>query len=641
MNSTFSYNLQIVRSIAVILVVLFHFFPTKFSLGYLGVDIFFVLSGFLIAYRIAKDSTILDLQFIKSFYSARLRRILPNTAIITVAFLFVFYLILSPAEYESITHGAFWGLLGVSNIYYFLEIDYFSSEASQIPFLHLWSLSIELQFYLIAPFLINVIKNTSINSMSLATAILFVVASYLNEYYPSLAFYLIIARLYEFFCGFVLYKYIVFQTKITIFTALFIFAIVSLTLLNYTDIFPNLLAVVVSCFLIYVSGLNFPSFFTTIMRPFKLLGDSSFSIYLIHWPIASFISFTLVEPDRQSRLIAAILSIVLGVLFASVTELRNRKGLSRTWRIGILSWLLVIVISLSNPFSFGWHHNENLDKFLEAKPAFIPDLLETNICKSRFGFDQSVRYCQGDPEGNPKMVVFGDSHAAAAYESIREIAPSIGLMEQDVFLFGGRALSGIDIYPPWLPDEKLVSKSADIVSNTLNDLSSVEVVVLIRRGAYYLNGDWILEQRPNYMGKNETSRTELYTNLTDLGLRNTLNKLERFKVYLVLDTPELNFHPRSCIPRPLISSILGNTHAKCLLDKKLIRSNVKSYNSIIQKIEEDYSNLTVIDPLNSKLCSGNFCSVINSSSLNYWDRHHLSAVGAKKLASYIKSFLEQ
>ena len=138
------------RTIAVLLVVIYHGFPDILKGGFLGVDIFFVLSGYLITGIISKDveSQTFRLHF---FYLNRLRRIFPSLIIVLTTILCVGWFILRSEEYAQLGHEALAGSLFYSNFYYLSQDNYFHIASELKPFLHLWSLSIEEQFYMFYP----------------------------------------------------------------------------------------------------------------------------------------------------------------------------------------------------------------------------------------------------------------------------------------------------------------------------------------------------------------------------------------------------------------------------------------------------------------------------------------------------------
>ena len=141
------------RAIAVFAVILFHVSPTTLSGGFIGVDVFFVISGYLIS-TIIFDALNKDSFSFFYFYSRRIKRIFPALILVISVCLVFGWFVLLPSEYKHLGKYAFTGASFVSNFFFWQEAGYFDTAAHVKPFLHLWSLSLEEQFYVVWPFLI-------------------------------------------------------------------------------------------------------------------------------------------------------------------------------------------------------------------------------------------------------------------------------------------------------------------------------------------------------------------------------------------------------------------------------------------------------------------------------------------------------
>ena len=155
----FRYDINGLRALAVIAVVLFHFKIPGFSGGFVGVDVFFVISGFLMTGIIvsgleaspAKGFRLFD------FYMARLRRIVPALAVVCIVLLLAGWLFLAPADYVKLAREVDRALLFISNNYYFKNSGYFDADSHERMLLHSWSLSVEWQFYMIYPLVLMLV----------------------------------------------------------------------------------------------------------------------------------------------------------------------------------------------------------------------------------------------------------------------------------------------------------------------------------------------------------------------------------------------------------------------------------------------------------------------------------------------------
>jgi peptidoglycan/LPS O-acetylase OafA/YrhL len=191
------------RALAVIMVLLYHGFPRTFIGGFVGVDVFFVISGFLITGIIFDGLGTGTFTFI-GFYARRVRRIFPALAVVLLVCPLLGYLMLLPSEFEQLGKHMVAGAAFVSNFAFYREVGYFDASAESKPLLHLWSLAVEEQYYLLWPLVIFALRRHLerarwwIVGIALAS---FAVNVYLSAYRPSLAFYSPITRFWELMLG--------------------------------------------------------------------------------------------------------------------------------------------------------------------------------------------------------------------------------------------------------------------------------------------------------------------------------------------------------------------------------------------------------------------------------------------------------
>lgn len=200
------------RAIACLAVVLYHAFPSKLHGGFIGVDIFFVISGFLISsiiYRNLFNSENPGQVNIIDFYIRRVRRIFPALIAVLITTLVLGWFVLLPDEYKLLGKHVFGGSVYINNFMLFNESgDYFNAASSAKPLLHLWSLGVEEQFYLIFPIFLYVIYKINLNfvlSLTLFTVASFCLNKYnINTHQQTSAFYLPWCRFWELSIGAIL-----------------------------------------------------------------------------------------------------------------------------------------------------------------------------------------------------------------------------------------------------------------------------------------------------------------------------------------------------------------------------------------------------------------------------------------------------
>ena len=293
MNKEYLPHIDILRAIAVFLVIFHHLEITLFSGGFIGVDIFFVISGYLITKNIQQEIQKNTFSFL-IFYQRRVLRLAPAFFTVLICSTLAFWLFSTPSE----LYAYFKSLIAATglsiNIYFWQSLsDYFSIDAHTTPLLHIWSLNLEEQFYLLWPTLLLLLIKLNFRIKLISFFILFI-SSFSYSYYaalhnPIFAYYLLPTRFFEFILGALL----VFlpqsnlsasvRVLLTIFSLsiLFIFSFI----LTKDSVFPSYNALFVCCAsatYIYFAQINEKR---SIWQPILYLGKISYPMYLWHWPI--------------------------------------------------------------------------------------------------------------------------------------------------------------------------------------------------------------------------------------------------------------------------------------------------------------------------------------------------------------------
>src|SRR5208282_803264 len=191
------------RAVAVGLVVVFHAFPLLIPGGFIGVDVFFVISGYLITALILDQQAVGSFS-IKAFYIRRARRILPALCVVITATLIIGWFVLFPLPYQRLGLHAMAGALFIPNLVYWNDAGYFDDEAITKPLLHLWSLGVEEQFYLVWPLLLILLRRwkaqttATLCALSVMSLIYSSIASFHD---PIAAFFSPLSRLWELGAG--------------------------------------------------------------------------------------------------------------------------------------------------------------------------------------------------------------------------------------------------------------------------------------------------------------------------------------------------------------------------------------------------------------------------------------------------------
>ena len=403
------------RAIACLAVVLFHAFPSRLQGGFIGVDIFFVISGFLISsiiYRNLFNNDNPGQLNIIDFYVRRIRRIFPALITILVFSLILGYFVLLQSEFNLLAKHTFGGSTFISNfLLYFESGNYFDPDSRTKPLLHLWSLGVEEQFYLIFPFILYIIYRLNLNF--LLTLIIFSALSFslnvifIHHNLQSQAFYLPWCRFWELSSGAIL-AYIVnyHQTQLNQINILIerlritevlskiiyreptkeqqsclianIIALIGICLiiagiflLKNNANFPGkraLIPVVGSLFVIAAGKKSFINKYILSNRLMVFFGLISYPLYLWHWPILSFIHITDGNTPSWIRASAVIVSIILATLTFYLIEPPLRYGKhSRIKAFSLFLSLLLIGIfgylQTNNYLNIRVHQKENNEQY--------------------------------------------------------------------------------------------------------------------------------------------------------------------------------------------------------------------------------------------------------------------------------------
>ncbi|KAA1154914.1 acyltransferase [Pseudoalteromonas sp. FUC4] len=334
------------RAIAVIAVVLFHFNPSWVPGGFAGVDVFFVISGFLMTGIIFKGIEQGNFSILK-FYIARANRIIPALAILCLVLLVFGWFFLSPNDYEQLGKHAASSISFLSNVTYWRESGYFDAASHEKWLLHTWSLSVEWQFYIIYPIvLVSLSKFLSVINMKklvlLGSILGFVFCAVATYKWPSASYFLLPSRAWEMMLGGVAYLYPINlsakQKKVTEWTGI-ILIFSSYIFISKDTPWPGYLALipVFGSFMVIQAQSNC---FITCNKTFQKIGVWSYSIYLWHWPL------------------------VVTIYYFSFNEYYIYLGLVLSILLGYLSNKHIEKIKFNSNF-------KNLRDYLKCKPVYI------------------------------------------------------------------------------------------------------------------------------------------------------------------------------------------------------------------------------------------------------------------------------
>lgn len=363
------------RAVAVILVLLFHLEYSLVQGGFLGVDVFLVISGYLISKHILRDLSSGKFSFI-GFYGKRFKRLYPALLFTLVISLAVGYVTLPPADLERLGKATLSGLFWMSNIFFLGETGYFDNESVFKPILHVWSLSLEEQFYFIWPFLLWLTFKIFKKALFLFVIGLIVLSIYLCYQHidasPAEVFFLLQYRFFEFLLGAVVIWFERFKVSSKIIPEVLV--VLGLGLIVYSGIefasttpMPGILSLIPcggAMLVIYGGNAKYSGWLLR-NKVIDVIGRASYSIYLIHWPLIVYYKYyTLSELTTVTRVELALASIVFGFLMWKFVEpafKTTTRKIDVVWAWIPTSSLLITILAFSV-----WTHQGYPSRYGEA-----------------------------------------------------------------------------------------------------------------------------------------------------------------------------------------------------------------------------------------------------------------------------------
>ncbi len=468
-------DIQFLRMVAVLMVTLFHFWPTLLPGGFAGVDVFFVISGYLISSSLIKSVRSEAGLNLARFWSGRVRRLLPAAIVVsTLAFIALFALV-NPAQRISSIQHFIPSFLYFENIQLqFDSVDYFADPNPSI-YQHYWSLSVEEQFYLIWP-IVLLLTWRAFKSLGklravivAASAVSFCYGLYLTFANPAAAYFNSFSRAWEFGVGAVLAT-LVFKKQLRFARVISLAGLAligaSMFLIDQTSHFPGYLALVPALGTVLVIASNANGWLKSVyaFKPFQFLGDISYSLYLWHWPVVVILTYWLAKHPSNLQLVIALgIAVLLSWLTKRFIEdpIRFNHKLATGKSSLTFKWLGASVVAIIAVAALGGSYNtgvieqrqRDLKKQLSDNAGYclgaeslqnfgrscqpVPENLripsdyqlvsqifpEIQDLKCRADtFEKVVRVCDfGDKNSNIEIALVGDSHAAPWFSAIRSV----------------------------------------------------------------------------------------------------------------------------------------------------------------------------------------------------------------------------
>lgn len=648
------------RAIAVLSVLFFHMDIEWLSGGYIGVDIFFVISGFLITKIIvAEIERNNNFSFVK-FYKRRIRRLAPAYLAVIALTTLIASLILSPALLKSFGGAATTSLFSVSNIYFWLETDYFDVSSHFKPLLHTWSLSVEEQFYMFWPITLLILLNTfQRNWVYLCLALLFSASLSANlvfadgqvpsitRTFPALKqliengqstiFYLLPFRVFEFICGSVLVfmpSVRLMQNWIANILILVGLALVAFSIYSFDQftVFPSVNALVpcIGTMLLIRYGHLGTLQIIYNNTVFVKIGLFSYSLYLVHWPIIVFWKYLQVVPQLTFLSVIAItaLSILLGFLSYRFIELPFREpqqGIKviKHPRIFLGAFIATAIVGLSMHMNQGWSWR------IPDTENWTTSTKSLNFKTQYYGGEGYPRYGPIAPYKNATIIVIGDSHGLHYAEGLNKVLSKEGV---NSFISAGTSCLHLPNFTRKMLSQDYDQACPHAFNKALQAIEKnkdIKLVIIAQRWKLQIPQSQILHDNSDKNFGNSQ-----FQNVAE-GFRVLKEKVGKIPLLIVCQLPEtneLNIH--ELINRPLLSTFGINTLNQ--IRHTNVSSDALQVNQFLKRVASENPNIEFVDPT-EYLCSNKKCrNFDDENELLYSDSHHLSKAGSIYLIQAFK-----
>jgi peptidoglycan/LPS O-acetylase OafA/YrhL len=621
------------RAVAVLSVLGFHGFSPALPGGFVGVDIFFVISGYLISSIIFESLEQGRFSYVE-FYSRRIRRIFPALIVVLLFSYAAGWLVLFPEEFRALGKHTASGAGFLSNLFLYRERGYFDSSAAAKPLLHLWSLGVEEQFYIVWPLLLGLVWRRRFGLVGTTVAVAlasFACNLYIVQHDSDAAFYSPLTRFWELMLGGLLAYWQLHRPRggdgLANWPALVGAALIagSLLLINKTRPFPGwwaLLPTVGTCLLIRA---NPTGWFNRIIlgNPLAVwIGKISYPLYLWHWPLLSFAR--IIEgrtPGAAIRMTALAASFALAAATYRWIETPIRRG-----RFGGRRAVVALASSMAVIGAVGaaTYAGDGLDFRPAARNFPATPVREVLASRTSDGscermlarHDVKEEICLlNDPD--PDVMIIGDSHAAAL-----NAAAFLHRVPLKTLLVSALAC------PPY-PNIRLIPLAATNFGNncqaiandelaTARSLASIRVVVVathygdLARFAYRDADGASLSAHDAFIEGN----AYLARRLLDLGKR----------VVFVIDVPTLKVAPVNCVPR-----LLRSEPPSCDLLYREALDEQREYRGWVSELSAAVPSLDFYDSF-SALCDAHICAARGADQLFlYQDNDHLTVRGSEQV----------
>lgn len=654
------------RALAVLPVILFHAGFVTFSGGFVGVDVFFVISGYLI-------TTIILHQLgqgtfsLAGFYERRARRILPALYFVMLCTLPFAWFTMVPVELIEYSKSLIAVPLFVSNVVFWLDAGYFQTASELKPLLHTWSLAVEEQYYVLFPLFMLLAWRWCkkwLGPMLLVVALAsLIVAQWASQARPSFAFYMLPTRGFEILIGALIalslnQKYSAFEryrahpiyrptseSGSLCGLALIIYAIFAFNKSTPSPSFHTLIPTLGTGLIIVFASQHTIVGKLLGWKPLVGIGLISYSAYLWHQPLLVFARLISIDhPSTATLLLLCVLSLVAGFLSWHYVE-KPFKHKNRVSRANVLKWSLLLTGGFVLTGMIGVRNHGFPGRI--AIPAEVASSIKGHEIRKECDLNYNwigtnIDFCNlgNSAEKKISIAIFGDSHSIAILPVFDAVGKELSQKYTHIGVGGCPPLMGVDVarghYAPGVC-ENLAQREYDFVKS-----NGIKNVFLVGRWSLYTDGDKY-GHGVFYLTSNKNSRVDKATSRINFAesLKATVEKYQGLgaRVFVMSQVPQQNVSGASLYTKLYWRNIADKT--KVIKSASVSRSehrSLQAFNrSVIQSVQKD-TGFTFVD-LDDLFCDDEKCHVGDDARSKYLDENHLSIPGAMSLRNVIRRLI--
>jgi peptidoglycan/LPS O-acetylase OafA/YrhL len=639
------------RAISILAVVAFHAGIPYIKSGYVGVDVFFVISGFLITKLLFEEKIHTGKIDLAAFWARRVRRILPALLFVITLTLFASLFILQrvSGEIGNLVRATIAALFLNANHHFLMVMgDYFGATAEMNPLLHLWTLSVEEQFYFFWPLVLLIVvgkKHLWRKSLIVAIAcISFIGCVVLTSIHREQAFFLMPTRSWEFMCGAGLAvfhfrnlrEHKPFGFLIALLGALSL--LYSLFLLEDVSQFPGILALypVVGAAFLILAGMVWSKNPITLILKVSLLtyiGRISYVWYLWHWPVLVFVrSRTLYERHLDNDLVAVAASLLLAVLTHRYVEMPlRRRGIGNPyWNSKRLLFLggigtatvCMLALLMGAWVRYGWFYSDK-ERYLDAARHDLPSI---SCLFTEGDTPQTYQKClQVDKPLKHTVFLWGDSHANHWSPAFMKATKN---QNTSLVILSRRACLPI---------------LGDVIDKGCMEFNSYVFSQLKNMHQNGLQGIILSARWPEYIGTKPISIADAGKETFFFNEEANLNAVSIFEMRLqtlLEEISKMNLRVVIVLPSPILKYAASHCLAvkpasECGISQNIFNEYAKDSISIITRVANNFQNVRLINPQDF-MCNDGHCSAIQHEIIVYTDDDHLSKSFAENHSSDVE-----